>query len=111
MARCKNCIHFGICKKGFPWADGKGGGWCENFLTADVVPREEVARLQSKINRLEKYDEERDIALHSRLIANARSEAAKEIFEEIDNKIGFQHDVIDILNILDELRKKYTEEE
>lgn len=28
---CKDCIHFGICKKGFPWADGKGGGWCENF--------------------------------------------------------------------------------
>lgn len=28
---CKDCIHFGICKKGFPWADGKGGGWCEDF--------------------------------------------------------------------------------
>ena len=31
MTRCKNCIHFGICKKGFPWSDGKGGGWCEDF--------------------------------------------------------------------------------
>ena len=31
MATCKDCIHFGICKKGFPWADGKGGGWCEDF--------------------------------------------------------------------------------
>lgn len=31
MARCKNCIHFGICKKGFPWSDGKGDGWCEDF--------------------------------------------------------------------------------
>lgn len=28
---CKECIHFGICKRGFPWADGKGGGWCEDF--------------------------------------------------------------------------------
>lgn len=28
---CKDCIHFGICKKGFPWADGKGGGWCDDF--------------------------------------------------------------------------------
>lgn len=41
MARCKDCIHFGICKKGFPWADGKGGGWCEDFKSkadyADVV--------------------------------------------------------------------------
>lgn len=31
MNSCKDCIHFGICKKGFPWADGKGGGWCEDF--------------------------------------------------------------------------------
>ena len=31
MDSCKDCVHFGICKKGFPWADGKGGGWCEDF--------------------------------------------------------------------------------
>jgi hypothetical protein len=31
MDRCKDCIHFGICKKGFPFADGKGGGWCVDF--------------------------------------------------------------------------------
>lgn len=31
MAACKDCICFGICKRGFPWADGKGGGWCEDF--------------------------------------------------------------------------------
>ena len=38
MDRCKDCIHFGICKKGFPWADGKGGGWCEDFKSkADCV--------------------------------------------------------------------------
>ena len=35
---CKECIHFGICKKGFPWADGYGGGWCEDFrLNPDFV--------------------------------------------------------------------------
>ena len=28
---CKDCVHFGICTKGFPWADEKGGGWCESF--------------------------------------------------------------------------------
>lgn len=39
MARCEECVHFGICKKGFPFADGKGGGWCEDFLTADVAPK------------------------------------------------------------------------
>lgn len=31
MSTCKDCLHFGICKKGFPFADGKGGGWCEDF--------------------------------------------------------------------------------
>lgn len=35
---CKECVHFGICKKGFPWADGKGSGWCEDFkYNADMV--------------------------------------------------------------------------
>ena len=28
---CKDCIHFGICQLGYPWADGKGGGWCQDF--------------------------------------------------------------------------------
>lgn len=38
MGRCKDCVHFGICKKGFPWADGKGGGWCEDFKNkANVI--------------------------------------------------------------------------
>lgn len=41
MATCKDCVHFGICKKGFPWADGKGGGWCEDFKNkSDYVKRE-----------------------------------------------------------------------
>lgn len=31
-------------------------------------------------------------------------------FEEIDNKIGFGHDVIDIFDILDELKKKYIKD-
>ena len=48
MAQCKDCIHFGICKKGFPFADGKGGGWCEDFYTADVAPKSEVERLIGK---------------------------------------------------------------
>lgn len=37
MDKCKDCVHFGICKKGFPWADGKGGGWCEDFKSTDLV--------------------------------------------------------------------------
>ena len=45
MDRCKDCVHFGICKKGFPFADGKGGGWCEDFIRkADYV---EVVRCKN----------------------------------------------------------------
>lgn len=49
MARCKDCIHFGICKKGFPWADGNGGGWCENFIPANVAPADELIEAVKKI--------------------------------------------------------------
>ena len=47
----------------------------------------EIERLQSKINRLKKYDKERDIALHERLIANAKAEVAMEIFRELENHL------------------------
>ncbi len=33
MDSCIDCVHFGICEKGFPFADGKGGGWCEDFMS------------------------------------------------------------------------------
>lgn len=42
---------------------------------------------------------------------NGYAKAAREIFEDIENKIGFGHDVIDIFNILDELKQKYTKSE
>ena len=35
------------------------------------------------LNRLKKYDEERDIRLHARLIANAKAEAVKEFAERL----------------------------
>ena len=82
--------------------------------TADVAPKSEVERLQCQVNRLKKYDEERDIALHKRLIANAKSEVAMEIFEVIDD-VMIDHARGDIddhwlyVNVA-ELKKKYTEE-
>lgn len=82
---------------------------------ADVVPKSEVVRLQSQVNRLKKYDEERDIALHARLIANTRSQVAREIFEQIDSFIhrycNETHYVIgDFSWDITELKKKYMEE-
>lgn len=56
----------------------------DEIPTADVAPKSEVAKLQSQVNRLKKYDEERDIALHAKLIANAKAEVAREIFAEIE---------------------------
>lgn len=43
----------------------------------------EIERLKSKVNRLKQYDEERDIRLHARLIATAKSEAYKEFAERL----------------------------
>ena len=40
-------------------------------------------KAQANIERLKKYDEERDIRLHARLIANTKSETAKEVLKDL----------------------------
>ena len=42
-----------------------------------------IIRQKAKIERLKRYDEERDIALHARLIANAKTEAIREFAENV----------------------------
>ena len=42
-----------------------------------------IKKQQAEINRLKKYDEERDIRLHARLIANAKNEAIKEFWNRL----------------------------
>lgn len=42
-----------------------------------------INRQKAEINRLKKYDEERDIRLHARLTATARAEAIKEFAEKL----------------------------
>lgn len=51
----------------------------------DLINRQQAEneRLKYQVNRLKNYDERRDIALHSRLIANARAEAIKEFAEKV----------------------------
>lgn len=39
-----------------------------------------------------------------------KSEVAREIFEEIENRVGIRHDILDVWDILAELKKKYTGE-
>lgn len=54
----------------------------------DLINRLEAEnkRLKAQVHRLKQYDEERDIALHARLIATARAEAAKEFAEGLKEK-------------------------
>ena len=71
----------------------------------------ENERLQCQVNRLKKYDEERDIRLHARLIATARTEAIKEFAERLKGKtypfpcaIGVEHAVT--IRAIDDLVKE-----
>lgn len=73
--------------------------------TADVVPKREVFLASSDAMKML-------IECHGYALthdADIKKEVAREIFEDIDKKIGIGHDVIDIFNILAELKKKYTE--
>ena len=79
----------------------------ENAPTADVVPRSEVAKLQSQINRLKSYDEERDIALHQRLVREAKQEVASEILTEFSQ---FRAVSPKFCEVYYELEKKYLGE-
>ena len=42
-----------------------------------------IKKQQAEINRLKKYDEERDIRLHARLIATAKAETIKEFADRL----------------------------
>lgn len=60
----------------------------------DLINRQqaEIERLQYQVNRLKKYDEKRDIELHSRLIATARAEAIKEFAEQVKMAFYYEFD-------------------
>lgn len=55
--------------------------YIEKIEVENNKQRAEIKMLNNKVNSLKKYDKERDIALHSRLIATARAEAIKEFVE------------------------------
>jgi hypothetical protein len=91
----------------------------ERTPTEDVVPRAEVIRLQDQVNRLKKYDEERDIVLHSRLISETRQKVAQEIFDEIKkytrtmytgNWSGAYRVCSVLMEDVERLEKNYTED-
>ncbi|MBQ8796144.1 MAG: hypothetical protein IJZ54_06945 [Clostridia bacterium] len=65
-------------------------GLLDDLLTKSYKENEElkaeIERLKSKVNRIKRYDEERDIRLHARLIATAKSEAVKEFWNELKRR-------------------------
>jgi hypothetical protein len=129
MARCEDCIHNKVCLHkaniqtdtyaymGVSYDTEK----CEHYKpTADVVPKSEVARLQEDVDRLQE--------INNRQVENiklAKQEVAREIFEEIEERIAthaftsksedYSDGAFDTIawvdSKLDELKKKYQEGE
>ena len=99
-------------------------GWLDK-LEVDVVPRAEVARLQSQVERLKRYDEERDIAFHARLIHEMKENVAREIFARIDelllkhskteltddDRLWYDYFGYELAYDFAKLKQKYTESE
>ena len=66
------------------WWENEGrGGWFNYSILEDALTV--IQRLKSQVNRLKKYDEERDIALHARLIATAHADAVRVFAEMVLN--------------------------
>lgn len=60
-------------------------GWkaeCKKYQDAWKEKDAEVDRLKCSVNRLKKYDEERDIRLHARLTETARTDAITEVLDK-----------------------------
>lgn len=91
----------------------------ENALALLREKDAEIERLQGQVNRLKKYDEERDIRLHARLTKTARAEAVSECIEKAKVEVDFAQAMKQIENELfnsfltsfigDEMQKKQTE--
>ena len=79
----------------------------DNAPTADVVPKSEVEKLQEAYNnRLAK-----DIQTNADFVKYAKAEAAREIFEAVRNAWETTYYDQEFRERLDNLEKKYTEEE
>ena len=62
----------------------------DRIKNMSVQEMTEIERLESKVNRLKQYDEERDIRLHARLTETARAESIKEFAERLKEKANYE---------------------
>lgn len=109
---CENCIHNKVCDE---WAVTSGipfvsSNTCENFMTADVVPRSEVEELSGKYEDLKlKYAEsQKDKDELIAWVDDIKTEVVKEIYEEIDVTWSESYGACDFFEQIAELKKKYT---
>lgn len=110
MARCLNCIHFDVCNHDRREYE-ETFGQCREFLNEDdVVQKSEVEMLQGALKAEERHNE-LTMEMAKKALANAKSEVAREIFEEIE-KIATAEGAYDYVSIQEiaELKKKYTEQ-
>ena len=152
MATCANCIHHSLCdyntnisgngKVRLVYSDGADVK-CSFFQnTSDVIPKIEVEKLELTLQgvmwSVDKWLDEKDydadpikraITMREKtlkIVENAKSEVAREIFAEIEQKLlpsntsgEFRGDSIEWFDYFDlhlaediaELKKKYTEEQ
>ena len=75
---------------------------------ADVAPRAEFEALKDEADRYKRYYFRHD---YDEMIAEAKAEVAREIFEELDKKIFNHIPDLHTFEIYTELKKKYTEAE
>lgn len=63
--------------------------WELKNAAMEVLKRQqaEIKKLRCKVERLKKYDEERDIRLHAKLIRTARDEAIKDFAERLKVRV------------------------
>jgi hypothetical protein len=102
MALCKDCIHGGLCRficyTRTVLVGSNAEKRCKYFKpAADVVPKNEISEMVEKI-----------VSTTDKVICEAKSEVAREIFEEIED-LFFKNGVFIHIPSYNKLKKKYTE--
>jgi hypothetical protein len=96
MKALEYCKNQGFVSKCCECRYKNSSGCVEHLITdaLDLINRKnaEINKLTYQVNRLKKYDEERDIRLHARLTATAKAEEIKEFAEKLKSKLFIADD-------------------
>lgn len=86
------CERMGVCKRECPLSCIGEFDKCFPTLLWNIseilkTKNEENNKLKYQVNRLKHYDKERDIALHSQLIAKSKLEGAMEMYSTLKEQV------------------------